>query len=353
MTGTLPDAAARGERAASASAISCVPDAAQARTLDRAMHHGLADSLAHIADRARGEIVFDDARLHQTIGAIRERRFSPLAFALYYDLVFAIEAGRTDEAAALIDRIAVSVPVEGPMVVCRIEDEPVRANAAIYRDKMETDPELTFGFLQPSEAEARAFAACLQTARARFSTALPALFGEMEALISELILATETADGSTRFTGGSSYMLWGALFLNPRAYTEPVTLVEAIAHECGHAALFGRTIKEPLVRNPDDALFTSPLRDDPRPMDGIYHATWVSARMAWAVATLIASGSLQDAAEAELAARRLEADRASFYSGLETVRRHGVLSATGAALMAGAEADMAALSAGRAAPQPG
>jgi hypothetical protein len=327
-----------------AEAMSCQPDAARARTLDRAMHRGLADSLAHIAEQSRGEIAFDEPEFRHTIAAIRERRFSPLTFALYYDLVFAIEAGRHDEAAALIARIASATPVEGPTVVCRIEDPPVGANATIYRDKMETDAELKFGFLQPSEAEARAFMDLLGTAQARFGAVLPQLFAEMEALITELILATEPEDGSTRFTGGSSYMLWGALFLNPRAQTEPVTLVEAIAHECGHAALFGHTIEEPLVRNPDGELFTSPLRDDPRPMDGIYHATWVSARMAWAMATLVASGALE-ASEIDLAGRRLEADRASFHSGLETVRRHGSLSAAGASLMAGAEADMAALAA--------
>lgn len=335
MTGTVPDPSVPG-------VMSCLPDAARARALDRAMRQGLADSLAHIAERARGEIAYDEAGLQRTIAAIRERRFAPLIFALYYDLVSAIEAGRDEEAAVLISRIAGSAPIEGPMVVCRIEDEPIGPNAAIYRDKMDTDAELKFGFLQPSQAEAKAFMDCLEAARARFGAVLPGLFAEMEALISELILATEPDDGSSRFTGGSSYMLWGALFLNPRVQAEPVALVEAIAHECGHSALFGHTIAEPLVRNPDDELFTSPLRDDPRPMDGIYHATWVSARMAWAMATLIASGAL-DSRERDMAAGRLEANRAGFHSGLETVRRHGQLSVTGAALMAGAEADMAAL----------
>lgn len=337
----MTDAAAQ---AAAAGAIGCLPDVARARELDRAMHRELAESLAHIAERARGEIDFDAPALKATIAAIRERRFEPLAFALYYDLVFAIEAGHDDAAAALIARIASMAPREGEMVVCRIEDPPVGADAAIYRDKLETDPEMVFGFEQPTEAEARTFGRCLTAARARFDAVLPALFGEMEALIAHLILATEPADGSTRFTGGSSYMLWGALFLNPRAYTEPVTLVEAIAHECGHTVLFGHTIAEPLVLNPDEELYTSPLRSDPRPMDGIYHATWVSARMAWTMASLL-SGSVLRGNERDLAARRLEADMAGFRSGLETVRQHGRLSATGEALMAGAEADMAALAA--------
>lgn len=62
---------------------------------------------------------------------------------------------------------------------------------------------------------------------------------------------------------------------------------EVLAHEAGHSLLFGLTVDEPLVLNLDDVLYPSPLREDPRPMDDIYHAAFVSAHMALAMETLI------------------------------------------------------------------
>jgi HEXXH motif-containing protein len=43
--------------------------------------------------------------------------------------------------------------------------------------------------------------------------------------------------------------------------------------------LFGYALDERLVRNPDSQRFASPLRSDPRPMDGVFHATFVCARL--------------------------------------------------------------------------
>lgn len=43
--------------------------------------------------------------------------------------------------------------------------------------------------------------------------------------------------------------------------------------------MFGYALDEPLVRNPNSERFASPLRSDPRPMDGVFHATFVCARL--------------------------------------------------------------------------
>ena len=137
------------------------------------------------------------------------------------------------------------------------------------------------------------------------------------------------------FAGGSCYMLWGALFLNASAHGSDVATIEAIAHESGHSLLFGLTIDEPLVLNDGRELFASPLRDDPRPMDGIYHATFVSARMHWAMSELLRSGKLS-VEEAVLASAHLDADRRNFWSGYATVEPHARLSETGRLLLTSA-----------------
>ena len=85
--------------------------------------------------------------------------------------------------------------------------------------------------------------------------------------------------------------------LTPPPRGRLLSLLETLAHEAAHSLLFGIQISGPLVLNPDDARFASPLRVDLRPMDGVYHATFVSARMHFAMQELLASGLLKGEAD--------------------------------------------------------
>jgi HEXXH motif-containing protein len=110
---------------------------------------------------------------------------------------------------------------------------------------------------------------------------------------------------------------------------------EVLAHESAHSLLFGFTVDEALQDNPDEELYASPLRVDPRPMDGIYHATFVSARMHWAMTRLAESGLLTEE-QREKAYAAAASDLTNFDAGYGVVAAHGVLTDTGAALMRGA-----------------
>ncbi|MBL6431916.1 MAG: hypothetical protein HPM95_15385 [Alphaproteobacteria bacterium] len=59
-------------------------------------------------------------------------------------------------------------------------------------------------------------------------------------------------------------------------------------HEAAHGTLFAMSPVEFYVFNPENERYSSPLRLDPRPLDGIYHATFVLARMHIAMRELVA-----------------------------------------------------------------
>ena len=86
--------------------------------------------------------------------------------------------------------------------------------------------------------------------------------------------------------------------------------------------------------------FQSPLREDPRPMDGIYHATFVVARMHYAMQRLLAS-CLLDAASKEVAKLALQRHQRAFADGIGTINQHGRLTERGAAVMSSAARYMA------------
>ena len=305
------------------------------------MQVGLGDSLEHIRERVSGRYTFDEPRLSALIAGLRSGvRHPPATFGRYYDLVERIVEDDRASAEALLDEISASRPVTQALRVLPLDHAELRPAAALYRRRMDTDPTTRFTFLDPPADRVAPFRNRFDEAMALFDTTIPALSGEVRGLLSEVVLATGPKTDAYVFDGGSSYMLWGALFLNVAFHDTLVAMAEVIAHESAHTLLFGFTVDEPLVFNPDDELFPSPLRADLRPMDGIFHATFVSARMHWVMTRLAASGALS-AEEQEAARTAAASDAVNFRAGHEVVARHGDLSATGAALMRGAAEAMA------------
>jgi HEXXH motif-containing protein len=164
----------------------------------------------------------------------------------------------------------------------------------------------------------------------------PELAAEIRALLREIVLAAGSEDPKAfTFDGASSFMLWGAILLNANRRTDPLEMVQMIAHESAHNLLFGLSADGPLVENLPDELFPSPLRPDLRPMDGIYHATFVTARMHRAVKQLLENGALPDSLK-EKAHKELDGNVRLFTKGIETVERHGKLTPLGRDVICGA-----------------
>lgn len=301
------------------------------------LHTDLAGSLQHIA-MACADTVPDIA---EALGPLLERlageeRMPPVAFGLYYSLATALLADELAQARAAARQLAACSAREpvlkiAPRGGCGLLDQ-------VLDDRLGADAG-DFAPIDPAGAEA--FTGLLQEGLALLCEGAPELHGELSALVHEIVLAQAPAGARMEFDGASHYQFWGLLLLNPRHHPTPLAVAEVLAHEAGHSLLFGLTRDEPLVHNPDDDLYPSPLRLDPRPMDGIYHATFVSARMAWVMETLADSGLL-DARGREQALTAARRDRENFAAGRATLAAHGRLSATGAAIMADADAWMRA-----------
>lgn len=307
------------------------------------MHDSLAESLRHILEQCAGKVPFDQAGIERLAASIRAgHRFAPSTFALYYELVPALLSGDGESAAALLDALAGERPVGTPFVVYGLDDPRLAGRRERYLRFMNGEEESAFEFLPPAPAQVQAFLRQFERACGLLEQAIPELLAEMRAIVSEIILVTGSKNGKAVFDGGSSYRLWGALFLNAERHRTRVDLVEALAHESGHSILFGLSTEEAHVLNPDDERFPSPLRADGRPMDGVFHATYVSARMHWAMSRLIASGLLTEE-ELALAVRAREEDRRAFQSGYQTVAAHGRLTVTGERAISAARAYMEAV----------
>ncbi|WP_284735686.1 aKG-HExxH-type peptide beta-hydroxylase [Dongia deserti] len=293
------------------------------------MQNGLAESLCHIQERCVGKLPFDHAGVMRIVAEIqRGRRFPPSTFALYYDLVPALLGDDEATVLALFDALARERPVDASLQVLGLDDPALRACRERYVRFMNSDPSCPFDFLPPAPEQIDAFNRQFDRACDLLRQASPKLLEEMRAIISQVILVMGSKGARMQFDGGSAYRLWGALFLNAERHQTRIELAEVLAHESGHSVLFGLSTEEVLVLNPDEELFDSPLRIEPRPMDGVFHATYVSARMHWAMSRLIASGLLTEEECAQAVKARAE-DRRNFENGYAIVAAHARLTKTG------------------------
>ncbi|MBS8225831.1 aKG-HExxH-type peptide beta-hydroxylase [Vannielia litorea] len=312
---------------------SFAPNPARAEYLDARMHDELAASLSHLA-----EVTADTPGISAPLTEAAARiagglRVGPEAFGRYFHI-----------AALLLEDLPDQVPPNlAPLTAATsMPRPPLTTLPRGGAGEVDTLLDLRMGedaanFAPSTEAKAADLAERLAQGFALMQQALPDLHAELTAIIHRIVAAEGRKGAKTQFDGASHYQFWGLLLLNPAFHKTRLAIVEVLAHEASHSLLFGLTIDEPLVRNPDEDLFPSPLRIDPRPMDGIYHATYVSARMAWAMETLAASGVLSEAEKAE-ALEAARTDRANFAAGISVIDAHGDLSPTGAAIMQRARA---------------
>jgi hypothetical protein len=305
------------------------PDAVHAARCDRTMHAGLADSLRQICAASDGKVEFDRVAIERLAGDIEAgRRVSPNAFAIYYELVPALMEGRLEDSRTLFAELARQRPIDLPFSMMALGEPAMAEKEARYLRFMNDDTAYHHVFLPPEAEDLAAFKRQFASVMDLLQRAAPELLAELKALISELILVVGPRNATLHFDGGSSYQLWGALFLNAVRHKTRVDVIDSLAHESAHSRLFGLCTEEAPVANPDDELHPSPLRVEKRPMDGVYHATFVSARMHWAMSRMIASGLLSEE-ERVLAVKARDDDKHNFEKGYDTVAAHARLTNTG------------------------
>lgn len=131
--------------------------------------------------------------------------------------------------------------------------------------------------------------------------------------------------------GETANKVFGAMYLRvpPVQHANVAYWIEHISHEVSHLYLESIlcTLGAPCT-NPTTERFPPPIRRDPRPMIGIFHATFVLARMV-RILRLATDDGLDGAAD------RLEVVRSQYAHGAATIREHARLTEIGAALVEG------------------
>lgn len=316
------------------------PVSERVAAVDRAIRQSLADSCAAVldeADRAGVPIVGDREawRVRLLAGPAPAR-----LWALYHALVQAVlildGPAVASAAAALLAALPAPPPVPGRVLA--LGPDALGTDTVLYRSVIDSDPARPLDLQPPGADEVARLTDLTREARALMRAASPALADECDRLGHEIVLATNARDS---FGGAATVFLWGAVMLNPGRIPDRVTLVESLAHECAHALLFGLTLGADLTTNGPGARYASPLRPDPRPIEGIAHATYVLARMIHALDCLLAGAPLTPD-ERRCASEKLARNRRDYAAGLSVVEAHARFTREGAAIFSACRAAMEA-----------
>ena len=300
------------------------------------MRSQLTGSLSHIFEQIQNVLSFPPGQLEAFLEQLAAKPVSPLAFSCYCDLVIAIEQDDMAEARGLIQNIIALPPHPGGPDVLDLGDPQTDPHGGRYARFLNTDPDTNFEIFPPTATASQSCRRQICDAFAMMDAADPELSAEIRALLREIVLAAGTEDPKAMtFDGASAFLLWGGIIINANRRDGALGMAQMLAHESSHNLLFGMCTDEPLLLNDPEERYPSPLRVDLRPLEGIYHATFVSARMYRVVKNLLAVGGLTPEVTAK--AQKDLAENARYFSqGYATVQQHGRLTAIGEIIMTNA-----------------
>jgi hypothetical protein len=317
------------------------PDPERARLLYDRIKTRLADSFRQIAAASSSVIEIDETRLAAFLDSVAQaKKISPRYFAVYHEMLVAADEDDPDSVSHLFAELTTADSTDDAVPSRNLTDEHLGpGNAARYKRWADMDPENPLSLIALSPAEYDRLASAAREALFLMDAGAPEVSGEIRSLLAEVVFASGEADDKLIFHGISSFYLWGTVFLNAQGHKTALEVAQTLAHESSHMHLFAAALDSPLVENPDEERYTSPLRLDARPMDGIYHAAYVSARMHYVLSRLLVSNVLSPT-QIEDANAACANHVKSFRSGHQVVAAHGNLTDLGRALLSQAHAYM-------------
>lgn len=289
-------------------------------------------------------------------GAAAPRPADLLDYAAYFDLALVSPAETVDPAqvrekaiAHLQRRLPTADLTDVPAAPPRITNFSTEHYTADQIEQMrrwwDIEPANRMAMIEASDEEFARGQRLIAVALGHLRDAAPELHGEVEIIVRDIVLARPDGTNLINYAGASSFALWGALTINAETHHDWIQFYRQIVHETAHNLLFGISREQPLVLDDPASRLPSPIRADPRPLDGIFHAAFVSAREALALDALLrrheTTGCYSDD-DAQVFMDLLEIGVFAFWDCLETLRNGAQLTEHGETILADCEAYMSA-----------
>lgn len=321
------------------------PDAHTGVTLRGHLNTSFANSFEHIFTACAPHMELNTDRCDALVLRLRNgSREMPWLFSQHFRLIDEIDNDRLDQAAEIITGLTNLAEAEAGVATLCLGEDAIPFGEAATLDYFRSQ-EGGFRLEPPAPDDAAAMRANISAALDYLRDVSPGLAGELAEMITAVFVvhgvAVREEDADTLdFDGVSALRAFGGIVCNTRTDRSVVAYALGLVHEHAHNVLFALSPVQGVVTNADDELYSSPLRVDPRPMEGIMHATFVLARMIYWL-DLVRRAKQADSGDLQFADEMLETLPERYYEGVETIARHGKLTEQGQLAMAQAAQYMA------------
>jgi len=312
-----------------------IPSAENGLRARGAIYARLNESLRHIFEQCSGHVEFDYARASALVRRFETgEQLPPSLFGCYFALVRAIQDGSLQQVRESLDKIlfhadCTTIPFRiRPFNRSGFSSE----EEAEFRTQFVSDSLLDEQLAHLDEEVEGDTLNQLKRAIDILQQHAPKTFSEIYVLLLELVAAQGHPVNDVIFDGCSSLERWGSILINTNIPRTDLELSEAIVHEAAHNVLFAMSPVDFHVQNDPQKRYKSPLRLDPRPMNGIYHATFVLSRMCFAMREVATSPTADPALQKE-AQKLADASRDLFYDGYRVLNDHAHYTDEGRTIM--------------------
>lgn len=271
---------------------------------------------------------------------------APAVYALQSLMREAAIAGRVDEISALYQRhkavLAAPFVAGRARVVAWTEADLSCSERTLLQAAFQDDIGLTSHLQSPAPEIVAEMRGRIRRVVEAMRRMMPVWAQEFEALVALIVLA-ETKAGT--FAGASAFPAWGAILVNPRSQVTDLDLVGTLIHESSHLKLFSAYLDDEIVLNDPNEVYSSPLRREARPMNGIYHAAFVLARMASFMHSLSKTGQAVTliGTDSALLGAKIKSAVQGFDAAYDVISSQGQLTSLGRTIIEEAATGVAAL----------
>jgi len=214
-----------------------------------------------------------------------------------------------------------------------------------FRRWWDIEPANHMAMVEPTDDDVARARRIIPDALARLHDASPELHDETLIIVRDIVISRpDGINNLINYSGASSFALWGGLTVNGETHHEWIQFCRQIVHEAGHNLLFAIARDEPLVTNDPSERAVSPIRADLRPLDGVFHAAFVTAREVYAFEALLCrneeTGCLAQG-DQRIVEDLLTLSVMNFWTSVETLREGGArLTGLGEAVLSDCESWM-------------
>lgn len=157
-----------------------------------------------------------------------------------------------------------------------------------------------------------------------FNKSCPGPLKNIQTLVDRVFFVGSDSPEESHVLSMTGARTQGLIFINGEYGSSWVFLLDKYVHEAAHTYLFLINQEELLVLNDQKNLYPSPLREDKRPMEGVYHAVFVLMNLLFAFGVILEKEELIEADRREIE-ELIETYSKGLIKGYGTVMQQGEL----------------------------